>query len=83
MTEKNYRQIAFYGKNIFIDESFGFHVDEEAKTLLVIEKNYTDFNAVLIYQEEDQSIKILPRWQSHFLLKGDAIYISREGHGNG
>lgn len=78
MTEKQFRPVAFYGKTIFVEEGFGFHLDPEAKTLMIMEKDYTDFNAVLIYQDDEDSIRVLPRWQTNFVFKADGIYVIRE-----
>lgn len=76
---KDYQKYSFFGKSIFVDNSFKIHLDLEYQTLMVVESNYTDFNAVLIYHKEDDSIQLLPRWQTTFVFKGDALYIHREG----
>lgn len=78
MTDKTFTEREFYGKTIFVETCFATHADPDAKTLMVMEKDYTDFNAVLIYEEETAAITVLPRWQTTFILKDDAIYIVRE-----
>ena len=79
MAVKDYQEVSFFGKRVFVDTSFKTHFDQDQKTLMVVEKHYTDFNAVLVYQEEDQSIRLYPRWQTTFLFKEDCLYIDREG----
>lgn len=78
MTEKTFKKLDFYGNAIFIEEGFAAHLDVGAKTLMVMEKDYTDFNAVLMYEEDSDSIKVLPRWQTNFIFKADGIYVVRE-----
>lgn len=78
MATKQYKAYDFYGKKVFVEDTFKVHFDKEKKTLMVVEQHYTDFNAVLIYND-DQSIQILPRWQTNFTFKEDSLYIYREG----
>lgn len=81
MTAKTFNNFDFFGQQIFVETCFTSHFDKEAKTLMVMEHDYTDFNAVLIYDQEAQAIRVLPRWQTNFILKADGIYVVREGLG--
>ncbi|MGT2926806.1 hypothetical protein [Streptococcus cuniculipharyngis] len=78
LDKKNFREIDFYGRSVFVETCFTAYRDSEAKTCMVVEPDYTDFNAVLIYDQEADAIRILPRWQTNFVLKDEAIYIIRE-----
>lgn len=78
LDKKKFNEVDFYGRSIFVETCFAAYRDETAKTLMVVEPDYTDFNAVLIYEEASDTIRVLPRWQTNFVLKEDAIYIIRE-----
>ncbi|CRH92422.1 hypothetical protein [Streptococcus gallinaceus] len=79
--EKEFETVEFHGYTVRIEKDFTAVLDEDGSKLMVLEKDFTDVNAALVYLTEEESVQIFPRWQTNFIVKENEICIIRENGG--